>query len=104
MTIGTMLEVLRQGGRGYGKVKPLMLLQRIAHLQLLGEQRRAEHTAPQLQELLAAAAQLGDTEFLSFVRSVAQILVQRWDPARVGKPGMVLYRVLRALAETKRQR
>ena len=70
VTLGTMLEVLRQGGRGYGKVKPL-LLQRIAQLQLLGEQRRAEHAAPQLQELLAAAAQLGDTDFLSFVRSVA---------------------------------
>ena len=34
------------------------------------------------------------------MRSVAQILVQRWDPASVGKPGMVLYRVLRALAVT----
>ena len=41
VTLGTMLEVLRQGGRGYGKVKPL-LLQRIAQLQLMGEQRRAE--------------------------------------------------------------
>ena len=68
VTLGTMLVVLRQGGRGYtGRVMPL-LLQRTAQLQLLGEQRRAEHTSPQLQELLTAAGQQGDTDFLSFVR------------------------------------
>ena len=61
VTLGTMARCWWScGGAGRAYVGEAIChcccVQRIAQLQLLGEQRRAEHAAPQLQELLDAAA------------------------------------------------